>query len=316
MAGYTHLPFRKICRRAGAALTYTEMVPAQAIARQIPKSMQYLESHPKERPVIAHIYGTDPQAFAKAAGTIEKLQHFVGIDINTGCPAPKIIRKGAGVRLMRQPDLVRDIIKALRDHCDLPITIKTRMGIDASQPLIDSIAEAAVEAGATALTLHARFAKERHGGDADWDSIKRLSKELPIPVIGNGGINRAADVPRMLEYCNCDAVMIGRAALGNPWIFSEANALLSGRTCVPPGTEEKKAIILEHLDGLTAMAREDQKRRKNCKVPPEEAAARIMRGFLPHYFSGLAGLRTTMLALVPDCNQTQLCQTIDALLRL
>lgn len=291
MAGYTRSPFRAICRRLHCGLVFTELVTAEGIVRRQPRTMHYLESLPEERPVAAHIYGSDPDALSGAARVIESLGRFDLIDINCGCPVPKVTRKGAGVALMREPEKIHAIVQAVSQAVSLPVTIKTRLGLSRELANISEVAQAAEEGGARAIFLHARFASEGHSGPVDLETLQRIKQERSIPVIGNGGITKAHHAYEMLQHTGVDGVMIGRAALGNPWIFDEIHCLWSGRPYSPPTNGERKAVIAEHLHRLhDLMLIKDQFRRRRNHTA-EQATCRKFRGHLARYLAGMRGTR-------------------------
>jgi len=291
MAGYTRAPFRAICRRFHCGLVFTEMVTAEGIVRRQPKTMHYLETVAEERPVGAHIYGSNPDSLARAAQVVESLGRFDLIDVNCGCPVPKVTRKGAGVALMRKPDKVRMIVEAVSQAVSLPVTIKTRLGLSRELFNISEVAQAAEEGGARAIFVHARLASARHSGPADLDALRRIKAERGIPVVGNGGIRQARYASEMMEQTGVDAVMIGQAALGNPWIFEQTYCLWSGRPYSPPTAAERKAVIAEHLNRLhDLVAHVDQFRRRR-RYTAEQAACHKFRGHLAKYLAGVRGAR-------------------------
>jgi len=291
MAGYTCAPFRAICRRFHCGLVFTEMVTAEGIVRRQPKTMHYLETLSEERPVGAHIYGSNPDSLAGAARVIESLGHFDLIDINCGCPVPKVTRKGAGVALMREPEKIKAIVQAVSQAVSLPVTIKTRLGLSRELFNISEVAQAAEEGGARAIFLHARLASARHSGPADLDALRRTKSERGIPVAGNGGIRQAHHASEMMEQTGVDAVMIGRAALGNPWIFEEIYCLWSGKPYSPPTAEERKEIIAEHLNRLhDLVAHVDQFRRRQ-RYTAEQATCHKFRTHLAKYLADVRGAR-------------------------
>ena len=291
MAGYTDAAFRSICRDCGCDMTMTEVVNAEAIVHGSRRTMHLLETVPGERPVGAHIYGCKPDIMARAAVTIEQLDRFDLIDINCGCPVRKIVAKGSGVALMSDPEKIADIVRTVREAVQLPVTVKTRLGIDPEHRTLSEVAQAVEEAGGSAIFVHARFASSRHSGPADWDALARVKSERGIPVIGNGGVSVASDVPAMLEQTGVDGVMIGRAAVGNPWIFDEIHCLLCGGTRKPHGPTEHRAMIARHLEGLIALKSMEKRYRRRRSLPADQAAARHFRSHLVRYMSGMRGWR-------------------------
>ena len=290
MAGYTDPVMRMLCRRYGCGLAYTEVANAEGIVRGQKPTLHILETAPGEAPVVAHIYGVNPEVMARAAVEIEKLGRFRLIDINCGCPVRKIVAKGAGAALMKKPEKIGAIVKAVKSACSLPVTVKTRIGFSQSQMNISEIAHAAEENGASAIAIHVRFATERHIGKIDWETLAKIKSELSIPVIGNGGVNVAADAPRMFSETGVDGIMIGRAAVGNPWIFDEIHAVLTGRAYTPHSLAEHRAVIEEHIRELLKL-KELEKRsgRRKPKVGLDESTALHFRSHLVGYLRGFRG---------------------------
>ncbi len=291
MAGYTNMPFRRLCRQYGCGLVFTEVVTAEGVWRRMTPSMHYLDSCESERPIAAHIYGSNPEAMAGAAQVIASLGRFDLIDVNCGCPVRKIVGKGAGVALMRNPDRIKAIVQAITQAVSLPVTIKTRLGMSSSEFNISEVAQAAQEGGAQAIFLHARFASNRHSGQADLDTVRRIKQERSIPVIGNGGITRAEHATCMVAAAGVDGVMIGRGAIGNPWLLAEIAALWSGQPYQPPTWAERRAVILEHLDGLYQLLMLNDYWRRAPAHQMERAACCLFKGHLLNYLSGQPGAR-------------------------
>lgn len=293
MAAYTDLPFRRLCRRFGAGLVYTELTSVDGLVRNSAATWHLLATNPSERPVAAHLYGHDPETFARAAAMVEARGGFDLIDINAGCPVPKVVRRGAGAGLLREPERLYAVVRAVRAAVRLPVTVKTRIGMTERGPSILEIARAIEEAGADALALHARFTSARHAGPADWDRIAEVKRALRIPVIGNGGIRSPEEALARWRESGADAVMIGRGALGNPWLFAGCLAALRGEPWQPPTFEERRAAALEHLQGLVELARAEVafRKRSRARFEPETAAARRFRGHLIHYFLGFRGAK-------------------------
>ncbi len=292
MAGYTRLPFRAICRKFGCAMTYTEVITAEGIVRRSVKTMRYLESLPEERPVAAHIYGSNPDSLAGAARIIEALGRFDLIDVNCGCPVPKVVRKGAGVALMREPDKVRQIVQAVSQAVSLPVTIKTRLGIARESFNVSEVAHAAEEGGAAAIAIHARFASDKHDGPADWQTLKRVKEQRSVPIIGNGGVTQAHHAADMMQQTGVDGVMVARAAIGNPWIFEEIVCLWTGKPYQPPSPEQRREVIAEHLERLYTLTMVENETRRASRQATERDVCRRFRGHLVAYMAGMWGLRS------------------------
>ncbi len=305
MAGYTDWPFRILCRRMGAAMTFTEMVTSDGIVRGSPQTMHYLETHPDEHPLGAHLYGADIDIMARAAQAVEALGRYDAIDINCGCPVAKIRRRGAGVGLMKDPQKLHDMVKAMVGAVKLPVTVKTRLGFTPATMNIREIAHAVEEAGAAALFLHARTAEAVFSGPPNLEMLRQIKQELKIPVIGNGGIRTPAQAREMLDLTGVDGVMIGRGAIGNPWIFKAIRADWLGGREDPPSGAEKNAVICAHLEDLVVNMRQEDQRRKRRRHTAENAACRKIRGHLARYINGVPGTRDFLrqlnsLETIPD----------------
>ena len=319
MAGYTNSAFRAICRRYRCGWVLTELVSAEGLARRAPRTLHYLEATPAERPVAAHLYGHDPDVMARAAAVAEELGRFDLIDINAGCPVPKIMARGAGAGLLRDPERLKTMVQAVRARVRLPVTVKTRLGLSPRRINISEVAQAVEEGGADALVVHARVASSRHAGPADWTWLARLKRERRLPIIGNGGIDTAPDAVAMLRQTGVDGVMIGRAAIGNPWLFDEVACLLAGRPYAPPPAAERCAVLLEHLRRLVELAVDESKLRRRMRLTPEHAACLQFRAHLVRAFHGRPGLKElirrfdalTTLAAVEGA-VTEMFASIDA----
>jgi len=274
MAGLTNLPLRLLAREFGAALCFTEMVSVHGLVRDGRKTFELLESTPEDRPLGIQLFGDDPELLAEGARRVEGLGDL--IDINMGCPVRKVVNGGAGSALMRDPVKVGMILRAMRRATTLPLTIKIRTGWNAQEHTFLEIARIAEEEGCDAVTLHPRNRAQMFGNSADWSRIEELKSSLTIPVIGSGDLFAARDAVRMLEQTGCDGVMIARGALGNPWIFAQALALLSGENPESPAPKERLRVALRQLELFTALA-------------GEQTALREMRKHLAWYSKGLPG---------------------------
>ncbi|MDI9571488.1 MAG: tRNA dihydrouridine synthase DusB [Pseudomonadota bacterium] len=248
MAGITNLPFRLIVRRCGCPLAFTEMVSVNGLVRGAERTGRYLDSAPEDRPLGAQIFGTEAEIMATAA-RLAMDRGAALIDINMGCPVKKVVRAGAGAALLKDPARIGRIVKAVREAVSLPLTVKIRSGWRAAAVNATEVARIAEAEGADAVIVHPRTADQGFGGRADWSVIRAVKEALAIPVIGNGDIRRAADAGRMRAATACDGVMIGRAALGNPWIFQEImEAWPAGRR---RGSREEGGV---ESDGAAAVA--------------------------------------------------------------
>jgi nifR3 family TIM-barrel protein len=247
MAGVSEAPFRQICRRMGADVVLSEFLSSEAIRRRIKTTLEGAEFEPVERPIGIQIYGSDPNAMAEAAALITEHYQPEFIDINFGCPVKKVVQRNGGSGCLRDMDLVDRIIRAVVGATHLPVTVKTRSGWseDSRDPV--TIALRMQDAGAKAFTLHARTRTQMFAGKANWDEIARVVEALDIPVIGNGDLETAADIVRLQKHTGCAGAMIGRGAFGNPWMFRDGRALLSGTAVHPaPDAGERFTVALDH----------------------------------------------------------------------
>ncbi len=229
MAGVSESPFRQICRRYGADVVVSEFISSVGISLGIERVLAEMRFEPVERPIGIQIYGADATIMARAAGMVTELFEPDFVDINFGCPVKKVVRNNGGSGCLKDMNLVRGIIRAVRDATQLPVTVKIRSGWDETQRDPVEIALRCQEAGAQALTLHPRTRTQMYQGAANWDEIAAVAQALTIPVIGNGDIRTPEDVVAMRHHANCAGIMIARGSFGNPWLFAEARDLLEGR---------------------------------------------------------------------------------------
>ncbi len=247
MAGVSEPPFRQICRRYGADILMTEFLSAEAIKRGIRKTLEGCEFEPVEHPIGIQIYGADADAMARAAAIVTEAYQPEFIDINFGCPVKKVVQRNGGSGCLKDLDLVERIIRAVTGATHLPVTVKTRSGWSEVDRDPVKIALRMQDAGARAFTLHPRTRTQMFTGRADWDEIARVVDALDIPVIGNGDVSDAADIFRMQRHTGCAAIMVGRGSFGNPWIFRDGHALLSGAALpAAPDPGERFGVALEH----------------------------------------------------------------------
>ncbi|UFS68841.1 tRNA dihydrouridine synthase DusB [Geomonas sp. RF6] len=274
MAGITNLAMRLMAREQGVALTFTEMVSVNGLTREGQKSFDLLRSTPEDRPLGLQLFGDDPQTLADAAKLVEGYGEL--IDINMGCPVRKVVGTGAGSALLKDPQRVAAIVRSVRRATPLPLTVKIRTGWTCGDDVFLEIGRIAQEEGCDAVTLHPRSRAQMFDGKADWSKIGELKAALTIPVIGSGDLFSAADVVAMMAQSGCDAVMVARGAMGNPWIFREALALLEGGEPHPPTRVERLAAARRHLDLF-------------CELEGDRTALMEMRKHLSWYSKGLPG---------------------------
>ena len=247
MSGVSESPFRLLCRRFGADVVVSEFISAVGVARGLEHLFDDMRFEEAERPIGIQLYGADATIMARAAEMVTAAVKPDFIDINFGCPVKKVVKNNGGSGCLKDLGLVQQIIRAVRTATHLPVTVKIRSGWDETQRDPVTIALRCREAGAQALTLHARTRTQMFSGQANWDEIARVVEALDIPVIGNGDITTAADVIAMRRHTNCAGVMIARGAFGNPWLFAQARDLVAGRSPRPaPTAAERFAVALEH----------------------------------------------------------------------
>ena len=246
MAGVTDLPFRILCREQGAGMVCMEMVSAKAIYYGNKNTEQLLEIHPEEMPASLQLFGSDADIISEMAKRIEE-RPFAVLDLNMGCPVPKVVNNGEGCALMKDPGLVERILTKLVKAVEKPVTVKIRKGFDEEHVNAVEIARIAESCGVAAVAVHGRTRAQYYSGRADWDIIAAVKDAVKIPVIGNGDVTDAESAQAMLRSTGCDGVMIGRAAQGNPWIFREVTQYLETGTVPPrPGLEEVKELVRRH----------------------------------------------------------------------
>lgn len=286
MEAVSERPFRRLCRRFGADMVYTEFVSSEGLIREAVRTLDKIVLAPDEHPVGIQLYGSRAEALVEATHLSVAMQPDL-IDINFGCPVKKIACKsGAGSGLLKEPDLLLSLTRAVIEASPLPVTVKTRLGWDESSIIIVDLARRLEDLGVKALTLHARTRSQMFKGEAAWDWIGRVKQAVEIPVFGNGDVREPLDVLRMFEHTGCDAVMIGRAAIGNPWIFARAQALLRGEADPgPPTLAERLEVYFGLLDDEIA-------------AKGEPRGVREMRKHLSGYLRGtpyIANLRASLM---------------------
>ncbi|RKD20946.1 tRNA-U20-dihydrouridine synthase [Caminicella sporogenes DSM 14501] len=250
MAGVTDLTFRVICKEMGCGLVFTEMVSAKGIYYGDKKTEKLLKIEESERPVALQIFGSEPEIMAKVAEKLNNHNHDI-LDINMGCPTPKIVKNGDGSALLKNPKLIGRIVKSVVRASEKPVTVKIRKGWDESSINAVEVAKIIEQNGAKAISIHGRTREQFYTGKADWEIIKKVKEAVNIPVFGNGDVFTIEDAKAIKETTNCDGIMIARGAQGNPWIFKRINHYFqTGEILPPPSVEEKVSMCFRHLDML------------------------------------------------------------------
>lgn len=248
LAGLTDSPMRRLCRRMGASLVWTEMVSAEGTIRESQRTFKFLDFVEEERPIAFQLFGAIPESVAEAARILDGMSPDV-IDLNAGCPAKKVVKSGSGSALMRDPVLMQEVVRALVESTSRPVTVKIRSGWDEDSINAPEVAGFIEELGASAITIHPRTRAQSFSETADWSLITEVKQSVQIPVIGNGDVRCADDAIRMMDTTGCDAVMIGRGAIGNPWIFRDVRAAMTGAEPPPePSLRERLETAIEQLD--------------------------------------------------------------------
>ncbi len=310
MAGYTDAAMRSLCLEQGAGAVYTELTSAEGIRRDSEKTYQVLTSGTGEHPIAGHIFGRDPDAMADAARFVEQTGQFDWIDINCGCPVKKVVSRGAGAALMKELPLMGEIIEKVKKSIALPVSVKTRIGFNNSTPGHLEVAKTIEASGADMIAVHARLAKNFHGGDPNWVALGEMKQALKIPLIGNGGVNTPEDAAKMVATAGVDGVMIGRGAIGNPWIFHQ----LRNET-EPAGMGERRDMMAEHLRRLVELNELKQKgSSRPCKYSPEEAACIQFRTHIPYYVKGLFDKKRLLMKLAQLLTVESIMAEVDILM--
>ena len=281
MAGVTDLPFRLLCKEQGAGLLCMEMISAKAISFHNKNTIALMEIDPCEHPVSMQLFGSEPDLMAEVAKSIED-RDFDILDINMGCPVPKVVNNGEGSALLKNPNLIEEIVRKVSSAISKPLTVKVRIGFENEPVDIVEIAKRIEDAGAAALAVHGRTRQQYYSGTADWDTIRRIKEAVSIPVIGNGDVDSPKKAEALVRETGCDGIMIGRAVRGNPWIFREMNHYFTTGELLPrPSWDEIREMILRHA-------------RMQIELKGEFTGIREMRKHIAWYTSGMrhsAGLR-------------------------
>ena len=290
MAGVTDLPFRTLCKEQGAGLICMEMISAKAISFHNKNTIALMEIDPCEHPVSMQLFGSEPDLMAEVAKSI--------VDINMGCPVPKVVNNGEGSALLKNPNLIEEIVRKVSSAISKPLTVKVRIGFENEPVDIVEIAKRIEDAGAAALAVHGRTRQQYYSGTADWDTIRRVKEAITIPVIGNGDVDSPLKAEALVKQTGCDAVMVGRAVRGNPWLFRELNHYFrTGELLERPSVEEIREMILRHA-------------RKQIELKGEFVGIREMRKHVAWYTAGMrhsAGLRR-------ESNTIESYEALEALL--
>ena len=296
MAGYSDVPYRALCRTYGSAMNYTEFVPIDALLGRRNPFWNKLDFQPDEKPIVFQIFGNNAQNFLTAALRIQKLNPDI-IDINMGCSTRKVSGRGAGVGMMPQPELVRDTFSLLTKHLRVPVTGKIRLGWDDDQRNYADIARIMEDNGAALIAMHARTKVQKYGGEADWDEIARLRELVSVPVIGNGDVQTPADIDRMKTHTGCNAVMIGRAAIGNPWIFFFLDKADLTFTEIAQGIRLHLREMLAYYGdpfGLIQFRKHFKKYVEDFVLPAEQVDAMVRTADSGEFFALLTAMETAV----------------------
>lgn len=297
MAGVTDLPFRRLCKEQGAGLICMEMVSAKAISFHNKNTEALMEIDSCEHPVSMQLFGSEAKLMAEVAKSIEE-RPFDILDINMGCPVPKVVNNGEGSALLKDPDLIVDIVKNISSAIKKPVTVKVRIGFENVPVDVVEIAKRVEDAGAAAIAVHGRTRQQYYSGQADWDAIRRVKEAVSIPVIGNGDVDSPKKAEQLIKETGCDGVMIGRAVRGNPWIFREMLHYFStGELLEKPSSREVRDMILRHA-------------RTQIELKGEYTGIREMRKHVAWY---TAGMRHSA-ALRRESNQIESYEELEKLL--
>jgi len=298
LAGITNLPYRLLAKEAGCALVYSEMISANGLVYKSERTRAMLDSSPLEKPLAVQIFGSNPSVMAEAAAMVQSSGADI-LDINFGCSVKKVLKTGSGSALMREPEKAEEILKRVRESVTIPLTIKIRSGWDRSGTQAMHLAGVAQSCGVDAIAVHPRTAAQGFGGNADWSIIKAIKNAVSIPVIGNGDIFTPGDAVRMKTETACDAVMVGRATIGNPWILSQIISLWNGETPARVDAEQRFETMIKFVSS-------------SVQYLGEERACKMMRSRLGWFAKGLPGAGHFRKSLTQISTQKQAIDLIEA----
>lgn len=302
MEDITEQPFRIICKKYGADILYSEFISSEALYRNVPKSIKKIEFTEAERPIGIQIFGANDEPMVESAKLIESFAPDL-IDINYGCWVKNVVRNNAGAFMLKQPERMQELTRKVVESVSLPVTVKTRLGWDRNSIVIEDVARRLEDVGISALTIHCRTREEAHKSQADWSWIPNVKKVVSIPVILNGDVKTFEDVRRAFDETGCDGVMIGRAAIGNPFIFAQAKEFLrTGEIPPPPTIEERVNICLEHL-------------KLNIAYKGEKLGIIEFRKFYSGYLKGLPNVSTIRQKLVTSDSFIEIEETLNSFLQ-
>jgi tRNA-dihydrouridine synthase B len=332
MAGYTDAAMRTLCLEHGAGAVYTELTSAEGIRRDSQNTFAVLSTNASEHPIAGHIFGANPEAMVEAAKYVEQTGQFDWIDLNCGCPVKKVVSRGAGAAMLKDLPLLGKITEMVKNAVSLPVSVKTRIGFNQDTANHLEIAKVVEESGADMIAVHARLAKNFHGGDPDWEKLGEMKQQLKIPIVGNGGVFKPEDAAEMVRVSGVDGVMIGRGAIGNPWIFEQikngslaeaqsSQSKVEQSQCSPRLCEgyfnirDRRNMMAEHLKRLVELnERKQEVSSRPKRYTAEEAACIQFRTHIPYYVKGLYGKKQLLMKLAQLKSVAAIMEEVDLLM--